>query len=1734
MTISKLFNILFIALCGKFSRAQDMMTLKREISPPLLFNQSNDYIPTHLGSIIINETIIDQVPSTVPMTLINSSSTLQDTSSDTWKLLVNITTNLDPDTSKNYLKPVTKIRNVAKTVPDIRSSILNCINTIRSVEAQNAANMNMLAWDYTIEGYATHVAQHICTTGNVGKSPNTWPFRGAPGELIAISHKINSTNPAELMDKVCDLVLQWNNTSSSLPKNIDFSNLLYWDIGDSFDLAEPYLQLVLAHVTLVGCSFHTDCHSNIGSVVVCQFSDKPSASQPPYANIHKTLELTEPQRQPCGKCGFGAKCCAQNLCVGRDIGSMCPTCTFSEPLEPNHSDVSSCFDSYYQPCNQSNCPEACIGKHQIPDNLLVNQCLCTSKQTMEDMLLFQQLPEDPQILYTEGWLHKKFYYHGLCRPLTSSNPNLQSYPPVGGIQQVIPNDTQEEIEQTSGVTVAADSIRAALINSLNLARSSQPAADMAILAWDYTLEGYARLRAQQLCEEIDTNITLGSAQNYPPYVQWPFRGGSGETIFRYSESVTVPEDADEFESIQLQLGSLETEELVNLAVSTWVKEGETFDFYYPEKNIGKDFTNFIMVTRAEATAVGCGISTNCKYQNSKSVLVCQFNYPNIKQLIHQQESALRRKLLDMQNQFDLPFLHIYADPYLLLQQRRPCGRCRRGATCCENNLCVGVDISQSSLTFVPPMLENNPIGGCRSAFVRPCNKLKCEINCMSSSTSFLSHQCFCVSPENISKLGFASREALNLNQTLIHSLIGNNQTADSNQTLLQILDNMISYNQTLVGSNITFTNLLDDSMRLSLDSSDNSMRMLLADAISTPHPVATYGYIFGFIQSHGLCLTIPGYQTEYGESVITAIDNNITVINDRMSYSSELDDIPLLTGDFDEFIDSDNNSQIPQDITDNFRQEFLIALNSFRSVIGAYATDMNKLAYDFTMEGIAKSIARQCQLASLGNSFDIPGVPPLTYLSAANETLIPNNIASIVASWAKPLITSIESVESQNFKNTLLKSASSFTESARQLFSAHASGVGCSVITNCPENRYFVVCQFNYIDRSAIPFKPTEDGLNIPKQPCSCCGSLASCCENNLCVGGNSQAQDYSQCLKLKPSNLTNTTCSSSFFKPCKDLGCEGQCLKPLEQDDHFYDHYIFNQCTCSPKGAGLAPQSGLLQHGKALIRGSCVSVNTTSLNSPSILTTIDNLLDIPLISNSRNGNSKSQSLSNAIKDHLRNQLVILDGRPLLLALNEQRSKLGINSANMNILKWDYSIQGYAQNWAMVCLAGKNNNSPFEFPYRGGESEVVFASAPNETYNPFTSPIEVVQNWFSGKDSYEQFIEQTHKFIDIEDNKQINIKVNNNLGITPSILNYLTVAQASSTSVGCAVVEGCPNAGFIIVCQFDSAVNLNKPPFINIHNNTSLTELQAHPCGKCISGSTCCFNNMCVGFNQNSNKFSAPLLTKLSSNYQCLISISKNCNAGFCKKRCIPQITIEESMRIPLFNTSSFQFMINQCQCIPNNFIGSPIDAWTIGLVHRNGQCEHVLGFNSDIVKTQLDYIKTVVNKVKSLDYLPTLVDYPTNNSQYLVTNGILSESCKIAIKSSGLTLKCVIDPLNCGSSVSCYTFPNNPGCYCNTDPQSPQCKALTICRRDLVPNIKAIQANCVGKNVLNFGCPCSTNIFSIECGCYVDPLNPGCPCDKDSKSLVCQDLLRTSSVALKKVTHILSEATKTGRILRG
>ncbi|KAH7648446.1 extracellular protein [Cryptosporidium bovis] len=1648
--------LLLIFVCVGVTHSQDSVipTNPENFQLPLDIPQDFYY---NVDDSTMNNTVLNV---TVEIT---SGEDLEEDSSEAWNLHINNGETLQENEANYNGRVTSNPTNIAKNIPDIRAAMLNCINQIRSVEGEKAADMNMLAWDYTIEGYAANTAHRICSTGVVSSSPSSWPYKGGDGELIATSPKLSDADPRTVLDKVCDLVQQWNNTSSFLPKHADFSNTYKWDIGESFKLAEPYLQLVLSKTTLIGCSFQTNCHENVGTIVVCQFSDKPDPETPPYAHIYKSLNLTEPQRQPCGRCGLGAKCCFQNMCIGRDIGSSCPKCIFSEPIDVNNDDISLCLDKYYQTCANSNCPEACINKHQIPSEILINQCLCTSKQLIEDMLLFDQLPTDPQMSYTEGWKRKKVYQHGLCRNIKVETQKVE-IPDVGSNnEEIIENDT------LGVVPFSSETIRSSIVNALNSIRSSQPAADMAMLMYDFNLEGYSRLRAKQICEADDKLVEfLGVNGTYPPYIKWPYRGGPGETIFVYNETVSIPDDVDNQELSNIQLGIKNPIELIEEAIDNWYSEGKTFDFHNLTNNIGKDFYNYRMVVRAEATAVGCSIVTNCKSKDIKTIFVCQYNYPNFKEPVHIKESILRRKLLDLKYlEFDVPYLHIEADPFLLLQQRRPCGRCRRGSTCCENNLCVGIDISQSSVTFVPPILENHQTGGCRSAFVRHCSQLNCQVNCLNPSSAYLAHQCFCVSPENMNKIAFANPDALELNNTLIEEVIES-------------------------------------------DSFNNNTRMLLIDGVSTPHPIATYGYIFGLINSHGLCLKLPGYTEDYGNILMDSIEANITANSDRIEFSVDSDNETLLS---DVFIDLPGDDSLSQkDLTDKFRQEFLLAINSFRSIVGEFATNMNKLAYDFTLEGVAKSSAKQCQIASLNRYFEINRVPPLTYLSPANETLLPNNVASIVANWAKPLVSTTGSIDTSTFLETLNK-LGSLPHSTKQLFSAHATSVGCSIFSNCPEGRYFVVCQFNHLDDSIHPFKPIEDGLSVSKSPCSCCGSEATCCENNLCVGGNSVGQDFSVCNDISTrKNENGRLCSKEFYKNCKDLNCKGQCLKPLDETDPFFEHYIFNQCTCSKKNSKSSPQAGLLEDGKALIRGICTSVNTTRLDNPGLLITHENLLDLELFTNGRNGNTISQALSSALQGELKGKLTTLDSRPLLYALNKQRSRVGEKGANINMLKWDYSLEGYSQNWAMVCLAGFNNNSPQEYPYRGGESEVVYSAEIGEEYDEFTSPLKIVESWFSGEEVYE--------------------RNNGTVTITPRILNFLTVSQASSTSVGCSVVKGCPNSGFVVVCQFDSGVNLNKYPYLKIStdDSTVLPPSQAHPCGKCFSGSTCCNANLCVGLSQNMNRFATPLITKLSPKDNCIPSISRKCSSGICPEGCVPQITASESEKIPLYNKdNTIQFSVNQCQCTPKDFNGPPTEAWKIGMVRKNGQCEKVKGYNIEVARTQNHYIKVVTNSTEGEH--KTVIEKKPEEDDYFKHK--FSRKCIEQARINGLLPKCIVNPMNCTLKTLCYSYPDRQNCFCDGN-YPKQCEALKLCRKELTDIIKSVKPDCIGKNILSEKCPCSKNIFDLECSCSAYPNNPGCPCHKNPNSLICQDLMRNSEASQHKVSTALSEISRVSKTLRG
>ena len=192
-----------------------------------------------------------------------------------------------------------------------------------------------------------------------------------------------------------------------------------------------------------------------------------------------------------------------------------------------------------------------------------------------------------------------------------------------------------------------------------------------------------------------------------------------------------------------------------------------------------------------------------------------------------------------------------------------------------------------------------------------------------------------------------------------------------------------------------------------------------------------------------------------------------------------------------------------------------------------------------------------------------------------------------------------------------------------------------------------------------------------------------------------------------------------------------------------------------------------------------------------------------------------------------------------------------------------------------------------------------------------------------------------------------------------------------------------------------------------------------------------------------------------------------------------------------------------------------------LGLTRKHGQCEKVKGYSLQVVKTQTQCIKSVSQTTVLRD------------KSELKENWGLSTECVRLVDASRLSLECIASPLECTTDSLCYAYPNRRNCFCQ-DPNSPECKALKVCRRGLADPVESVDPKCTGRHILDEHCPCSLSILRPDCSCTVFPRNPGCPCDRDPNSLVCRDLLRTAEIAQLKTSLILTEASRATKVLRG
>ena len=157
-------------------------------------------------------------------------------------------------------------------------------------------------------------------------------------------------------------------------------------------------------------------------------------------------------------------------------------------------------------------------------------------------------------------------------------------------------------------------------------------------------------------------------------------------------------------------------------------------------------------------------------------------------------------------------------------------------------------------------------------------------------------------------------------------------------------------------------------------------------------------------------------------------------------------------------------------------------------------------------------------------------------------------------------------------------------------------------------------------------------------------------------------------------------------------------------------------------------------------------------------------------------------------------------------------------------LSYDYSLEGYATNWGMKCMNGQFQHSPQTWPNRASPGENLYASSIDVSKLSSWDPSNVVKSWW-------------------EEREHFDWRVGGPDGGYP-VGHWTQVVRAAASTVGCAIIVGCPGSWkTYVICHYDFG-NLGYIPYPNFSIDKSLPQ---RPCSQCPSGYNCCENNLCVG-----------------------------------------------------------------------------------------------------------------------------------------------------------------------------------------------------------------------------------------------------------------------------------------------
>ncbi|KAJ1609663.1 extracellular protein [Cryptosporidium canis] len=261
---------------------------------------------------------------------------------------------------------------------------------------------------------------------------------------------------------------------------------------------------------------------------------------------------------------------------------------------------------------------------------------------------------------------------------------------------------------------------------------------------------------------------------------------------------------------------------------------------------------------------------------------------------------------------------------------------------------------------------------------------------------------------------------------------------------------------------------------------------------------------------------------------------------------------------------------------------------------------------------------------------------------------------------------------------------------------------------------------------------------------------------------------------------------------------------------------------------------------------------------------------------------------------------------------NELRAKEADSATYMIKLAYDYSLEGYAANWGMKCMNGQFQHSPQTWPNRASPGENLYASSIDVSKLSSWDPSSVVKSWW-------------------EEREHFNWRMGGPEGGYP-VGHWTQVVRAAASTVGCAIIVGCPGSWkTYVICHYDFG-NLGYIPYPNFKVDKSLPQ---KPCSQCPSGYNCCENNLCVGI--INPKVPPPGELPIRSGIgSCDDYMKRICSIrnGACPQSCL-------DLEYPPMKKG---LIVQQCTCIEGESSISPTMAWQFKLWYNRGVCSRVKG----------------------------------------------------------------------------------------------------------------------------------------------------------------------------------------------